>query len=69
MRLEELGKLEKVYLIVKRSRDLPVYSIVPQPLRYRVPHVVYVYLLEAVPLSVDRSLNSCEHSNCYGTHT
>jgi hypothetical protein len=32
-----LGKLEKIHLIRKRSRDLPACSIVPQPPRYRVP--------------------------------
>jgi hypothetical protein len=37
MRLEMLGKLEKIHLIGTRSRDLPVCSLVPQPLRYRVP--------------------------------
>jgi hypothetical protein len=36
VRPEELGKLEKIHLIGTRSRDLPVCSIVPQPLRYRV---------------------------------
>jgi hypothetical protein len=34
---EGLGKLEKIHLIGTRSRDLPVCSIVPQSLRYRVP--------------------------------
>jgi hypothetical protein len=33
----ELVKLEKfIHLIGSRTRDLPVYSIVPQSLRYRV---------------------------------
>jgi hypothetical protein len=35
VRTEGLSKLEKIHLIGKRSRDLPVCSIVP--LRYRVP--------------------------------
>jgi hypothetical protein len=39
VRLEGLGKSEKIKLIGARSRDLPVYSIVPEPLRYRVPPV------------------------------
>jgi hypothetical protein len=34
---EGLGKLEKLHFIRTRSRDLPVCSIVPQPLCYRVP--------------------------------
>jgi hypothetical protein len=37
VRPEGLGKLKKIHLIGARSRDLPVCSIVPQPLRYRVP--------------------------------
>jgi hypothetical protein len=37
---EGLGKLEKIHLIGTRSRDLPVCSIVPQPLRYRVHGIV-----------------------------
>jgi hypothetical protein len=37
VRPEGLGELEKIHLIGKRSRDLPVCSLVPQPLRYRVP--------------------------------
>jgi hypothetical protein len=37
VRPEGLGKLEKIYLIGTRSLDLPVCSLVPQPLRYRVP--------------------------------
>jgi hypothetical protein len=32
---EGLGNLEKIHLIGTGSRDLPVCSIVPQPLRYR----------------------------------
>jgi hypothetical protein len=39
---EELRKLENIHLIGTRSRNLPVCSIVPQPLRYRVtPPSVY----------------------------
>jgi hypothetical protein len=41
MRPEGLGKLEKIHLIGTRSRDLPVCSLVPQPLRYRVPLIAY----------------------------
>jgi hypothetical protein len=37
VRSEGLGKFEKIHLIGTRSRDLPACSIVPQPLRYRVP--------------------------------
>jgi hypothetical protein len=40
---EGLGKLEKIHLIRTRSRDLPVCSIVPQPLRYRVLPTLYLY--------------------------
>jgi hypothetical protein len=39
VRTEELGKFEKIHFIRTRSRDLPACSIVPQPLRYRVPLV------------------------------
>jgi hypothetical protein len=40
VRPEGLGKSEKkIHLIGTRSRDLPVCSIVSQPLRYRVPHI------------------------------
>jgi hypothetical protein len=39
VRLEGLGKLEKIHLIGKPSRGLPVCSLVPQTLRYRVPHI------------------------------
>jgi hypothetical protein len=35
VRPEGFGKLEKIHLIGTRSRDLPVCSLVPQPLRYR----------------------------------
>jgi hypothetical protein len=38
VRPEGLGKLEKIHLDGTPSRDLPVCSIVPQPLRYRVPY-------------------------------
>jgi hypothetical protein len=31
VRLQELGKLKKIYLIGTQSRDLPACSIVPQP--------------------------------------
>jgi hypothetical protein len=31
VRLEGLGKLKKIHLIGTRTRDLPAYSIVPQP--------------------------------------
>jgi hypothetical protein len=35
MRLEGLGKLKKfIHLIGSRTRDLPAYITVPQPLRY-----------------------------------
>jgi hypothetical protein len=40
MRPQGFGKLEKIYLIGTRYRDLPVCSLVPQPLRYRVPHSI-----------------------------
>jgi hypothetical protein len=36
---EGLGKFEKIHLIGTRSHDLLACSIVPQPLRYRVPHL------------------------------
>jgi hypothetical protein len=36
VRPEGLGKLEKIHLIGTRSRDLPVWNIVPQSLCYRV---------------------------------
>jgi hypothetical protein len=34
---EGLGKFEKIHHIGMRSQNLPACSIVPQPLRYRVP--------------------------------
>jgi hypothetical protein len=37
MRPEGLGKLGKIHLIGTQTRDLPACSIVPWPLRYRVP--------------------------------
>jgi hypothetical protein len=37
VRPEGLDKLEKIHLIGTRSRDLPGYSIVSQPLRLHVP--------------------------------
>jgi hypothetical protein len=37
VRPEGLGKFEKIHLIGTWSRDRPACSIVPQPLRYRVP--------------------------------
>jgi hypothetical protein len=48
MRPEGLGQFKKIHLIGTRSRDLPVCSIVPQPLRYHVPHILfelYAYLI------------------------
>jgi hypothetical protein len=40
---EGLGKLKEfIHLIGSRTRDLPACSIVPQPLRYRVPPPYYV---------------------------
>jgi hypothetical protein len=36
VRPEGLGKLLKIHFIGSRTCDLPVCSIVPQPLRYRV---------------------------------
>jgi hypothetical protein len=40
VRPEGLSKLEKIHLIGTRSPDLPVCSIVSQPLRYRVPPTI-----------------------------
>jgi hypothetical protein len=48
VRPEVLGKLEKIHLIGTRSRDLPACSIVPYPLRYRLPpltDLIMVYIL------------------------
>jgi hypothetical protein len=39
VRPEGLGNFEKIHLIGTRPRDLPVCSTVPQPLRYRMPHI------------------------------
>jgi hypothetical protein len=44
VRPEGLGKLENIHLIETRSRDLLVCSIVSQPLRYRVPPGVSLYV-------------------------
>jgi hypothetical protein len=44
---EGLGKFRN-HLIGNRTRDLPVCSIVPQPLRYRVPRYVYRPLVKPV---------------------
>jgi hypothetical protein len=41
VRPEEFGKLKKlIHLIGSRTRDFPACSIVPQPLRYRVPKFI-----------------------------
>jgi hypothetical protein len=41
MRPEGLGKLKEfIHLIGSRTRDLPACSIMPQPLRYRVPSLL-----------------------------
>jgi hypothetical protein len=40
VRLEKLGKFKKlIHLIGARTRDLPAYSLVAQPLCYRVPRL------------------------------
>jgi hypothetical protein len=40
VRPEGLGKLKKLfYLMGSRTRYLPACTIVPQPLRYSVPHI------------------------------
>jgi hypothetical protein len=45
VRPEVLGKLKKViHLVGSRTRDHPVYSIVPQPVRSRVPACIYIYI-------------------------
>jgi hypothetical protein len=54
VRPEGLGKSEKLHLIGKRSRDLPACSIVPQPLRYRVPPRKLKVVLFLVSWSVVR---------------
>jgi hypothetical protein len=53
VRPEGLGKLEKIHLMGTRFRDLPACSIVPQPLRYRVPR------LTTSPPSVSRLSRKC----------
>jgi hypothetical protein len=46
MRPEGLGKLIKViHLIGSRTRDVPVCNIAPQPLRYRVLHILVILLV------------------------
>jgi hypothetical protein len=58
MRLEGLGQLKKINLIGIRTRDLPDYSIVPQPTTLpRAPGLcyggifnnVYTNMFSAVP--------------------
>jgi hypothetical protein len=43
MRLEGLGKLKKIHLIGTRSRDLPAYSIMPQPRMINIDESEWVW--------------------------
>jgi hypothetical protein len=44
VRQQELNKFKKfIHLMTPRTRNLPDCSILPQPLRYRVPPSMHVY--------------------------
>jgi hypothetical protein len=71
MRLEGLGKLEKIHLIGTRSRDLPACNIVPQPLRYRM---VYANVFKQtgvslVPVWILRRRSSHKHYRVPNDHS
>jgi hypothetical protein len=61
VRQEGLGTFEKIYLIGKRSRDLPACSIAPQPLRY--PCFKHIVILTHYP-SQGRISSLKEVKNC-----
>jgi hypothetical protein len=49
MRLEGIDKLIKIHLIGDRTRDLPAYSIVPQPTTLpRTPIYIHIFLTSAL---------------------
>jgi hypothetical protein len=62
-RPEGTGKLEKkIHLIGTRSSDLPACSIVPQPLRYRVPPFIwdpFVILALSVQNFIHKNVLNC----------
>jgi hypothetical protein len=53
-----LGKFKKIHPIGTRSRDLPACSIVPQPLRYRVPPLFLFFFLILVCEAIGTSGHS-----------
>jgi hypothetical protein len=46
VRLEGLGKLKKIHLIGSRTGDLPVCSIVIQPLGYRMCQIMLCHIIQ-----------------------
>jgi hypothetical protein len=47
-----LGTLQTIHLVGSRTRDLPTYSIVPLPLRYRVRLFPYTVLTSVLVMEL-----------------
>jgi hypothetical protein len=69
VRLEGLGKLKKIYLLETRTRDLPAYSIVPQPTTLlRVLNVYYIPTKRSFTRSKARTVFPCSKAVTVGSN-
>jgi hypothetical protein len=68
LRQERLGNLEKIHLIGTRFRDLPVCSVVPQPLRYRVHLFLIDYSYKSFLMTKSFSLVGTIRKRCLKPH-